>query len=158
MDDQEGGDLVSQLVDSVREISGLPECRNAVRKMYGNLMRRVKLLSPLFEELKDNEQQLDDGDLKGLQALRVALNLALEVLKSVNDGSKIYQVKLLIICLERENGNGQGVSLSRTCEKKWNWWRWLRERGFMAVRVVEQRTQSCTSSFHFYSIWFLGFA
>ncbi|KAJ0657648.1 putative adaptor protein Cbl domain superfamily [Helianthus annuus] len=91
MADQEGGDLVSQLVDSVREISGLPDCRNAVRKMYGNLMRRVKLLSPLFEELKDSEQQLDDGDLKGLQALRVALNLALEVLKSVNDGSKIYQ-------------------------------------------------------------------
>ncbi|KAI7749865.1 hypothetical protein M8C21_027530 [Ambrosia artemisiifolia] len=91
MADQEGGDLVSQLVDSVREISGLPECRNAVKKMYGNLMRRVKLLSPLFEELKDNEQQLDDGDLKGLQALKIALNLALEVLKSVNDGSKIYQ-------------------------------------------------------------------
>lgn len=91
MADQEGGDLVSQLVDLVREISGLPECRNALRKMYGNLMRRVKLLSPLFEELKDNEQKLDDGDLKGLQALRIALNLAFELLKSVNDGSKICQ-------------------------------------------------------------------
>ncbi|KAI3520159.1 hypothetical protein L1887_09401 [Cichorium endivia] len=92
MADQEGGDLVSQLVELVREISGLPECRNALRKMYGNLMRRVKLLSPLFEELKDNEQQLDEGDLRGLQSLRIALNLAFELLKSVNDGSKIFQV------------------------------------------------------------------
>ncbi|KAL7614071.1 U-box domain-containing protein 14 [Lactuca sativa] len=91
MADQEEGDLVSQLVDLVREISGLPECRNALRKMYGNLMRRVKLLSPLFEELKDNEQKLDDGDLKGLQSLRIALKLAFELLKSVNDGSKIFQ-------------------------------------------------------------------
>lgn len=91
MADQEGGDLVSQLVDLVREISGLPECRNALRKMYGNLMRRVKLLSPLFEELKDNEQKLDDGDLRGLQILRIALNLAFQLLKSVNDGSKIFQ-------------------------------------------------------------------
>ncbi|KAI3799690.1 hypothetical protein L1987_34989 [Smallanthus sonchifolius] len=91
MANQEGGDLVSQLVDSVREISGLPECRNALRKMYGNLMRRIKLLGPLFEELKDSEQQLDDGDLEGLKALRIALNLALELLKSVNDGSKIFQ-------------------------------------------------------------------
>ncbi|XP_071705805.1 U-box domain-containing protein 14-like [Rutidosis leptorrhynchoides] len=85
-------DLVSQLVDLVREISGLPECRNALRKMYGNLMRRVKLLSPLFEELKDNEQILDDDDdVKGLQALKIALNLAFELLKSVNEGSKIFQ-------------------------------------------------------------------
>ncbi|XP_076957369.1 U-box domain-containing protein 14-like [Bidens hawaiensis] len=84
-------DLACQLVDSVREISGLPECRNAIRKMYGNLMRRVKLLSPLFEELKDTQQQLDDADIKGLQDLISALNLALELLKSVNDGSKIFQ-------------------------------------------------------------------
>ncbi|KAK9061281.1 hypothetical protein SSX86_018461 [Deinandra increscens subsp. villosa] len=88
---QEGRVLVSQLVDSVREISGLPECRSALKKMYGNLMRRIKLLSPLFEELKDSEQLLDDGDLQGLQALKIALNWALELLKSVNDGSKIFQ-------------------------------------------------------------------
>nr|XP_043634086.1 U-box domain-containing protein 14-like [Erigeron canadensis] len=89
---QDEGDLVSQLVDLVKEISELSECRNASRKMYGNLMRRVKLLSPLFEELKDNSQQkLEDGDVKGLLALRIALNLALELLKSVNHGSKIFQ-------------------------------------------------------------------
>lgn len=106
MANQEGEDLVSQLADLVREISGLPECRNALRKMYGNLTRRVKLLSPLFEELKDNEQQLDDGDLNGLQALRIALNLALELLKSVNDGSKIFQA----LQLEKTAGKFHAVT------------------------------------------------
>ncbi|CAI9302933.1 unnamed protein product [Lactuca saligna] len=92
MANQEGGDLVSQLVDLVREFSGLPECRNAVKDMYVNLMRRVKLLNPLFEELKDSEEQLNaDDDVQGLQSLKIALNLALELLKSVNGGSKTFQ-------------------------------------------------------------------
>ncbi|KAI3508710.1 hypothetical protein L1887_23722 [Cichorium endivia] len=92
MANQEGGDLVSQLVDLVREFSRLPECRNAVKDMYVNLMRRVKLLNPLFEELKDSEEQLDgDDDVEGLQSLKIALNSALELLKSVNGGSKTFQ-------------------------------------------------------------------
>ncbi|GKC85683.1 hypothetical protein Tco_1141400, partial [Tanacetum coccineum] len=92
MASKEEGDLVSQLVDLVKVISGLPDCRNASRKMYGSLMRRVKLLSPLFEEVKDGEKKdFDDGDLKGFNGLIIALNLALELLKSVNDGSKIFQ-------------------------------------------------------------------
>lgn len=89
MANQEGHDLVSQLVESVRQFSGLPECRNVVRYMYGNLVRRVKLLSPLFEELKDSEEQLDDDDVHGLQSLEIALNLAFELLNSVIEGSKI---------------------------------------------------------------------
>ncbi|GKF63061.1 hypothetical protein Tco_0183115 [Tanacetum coccineum] len=100
MASKEEGDLVSQLVDLVKVISGLPDCRNASRKMYGSLMRRVKLLSPLFEEIKDGEKKdLDDGDLKGFNGLIIALNLALELLKSVNDGSKIFQENLCYGCL-----------------------------------------------------------
>ncbi|KAI3729846.1 hypothetical protein L6452_18517 [Arctium lappa] len=54
--------------------------------------RVMKLLSPLFEELKDSGEQLDDDDVEGLQSLKIALNLALQLLKSVNEGSKIFQV------------------------------------------------------------------
>ncbi|KAI3784094.1 hypothetical protein L1987_43186 [Smallanthus sonchifolius] len=82
---------VSQLLDSVREFSGLPECRNVARDLYGNLVRRVKLLSPLFEELEDSEEQLDDDALQVLQSLKIALNFALDLLKSVNEGSKTFQ-------------------------------------------------------------------
>ncbi|CAI8604144.1 unnamed protein product [Vicia faba] len=83
--------VVGRLSDSIREISGLPECQNVCKRMYGNLIRRVKLLSPLFEELKDCDESLYDQQLEAFEALRVALDLAMILLKSVNQGSKLYQ-------------------------------------------------------------------
>ncbi|KAJ4978942.1 hypothetical protein NE237_009722 [Protea cynaroides] len=59
--------------------------------MYGNLARRVKLLSPLFEELKDNEASLGEEEVRALVSLKVALDSAKELLRLVNEGSKIYQ-------------------------------------------------------------------
>ncbi|KAK6933411.1 Armadillo [Dillenia turbinata] len=81
---------VSELLDAIREISGLPECRNASRKMCCNLIRRVKLLSPLFEELKDSEQEFGADVVKALELLKAALHSAKELLLSVNNGSKLY--------------------------------------------------------------------
>ncbi|WJX20306.1 U-box domain-containing protein 14 [Trifolium repens] len=83
--------VVGHLADSIREISGLPECQNVCKKMYGNLIRRVKLLSPLFEELKDCDESLSDEQLQAFESLRVALDLTMILLKSVNHGSKLYQ-------------------------------------------------------------------
>lgn len=83
--------VLSRLVESVKAISELPECRNACKKMYGNLVRRVKLLSPLFEELRDSEKELGEEEVKGLESLRIALDSAKDVLGSVNGGSKLYQ-------------------------------------------------------------------
>ncbi|PKI46745.1 hypothetical protein CRG98_032885, partial [Punica granatum] len=85
------GELVGALADSVREIAGLPECRNICKNMYSNLVRRIKLLSPLFEELKDGDQEIGEEDLEGLEVLKRALDSAKVVLKSVNQGSKLYQ-------------------------------------------------------------------
>ncbi|KAM7532364.1 hypothetical protein LguiB_035774 [Lonicera macranthoides] len=91
MDDPKG-ELVSQLVEAIRDISGVPECTNASRRMYSNLVRRVKLLSPLFEELKDSDQQqLGEDEVQGLQSLKLALNFTMDLLRSVNQGSKIFQ-------------------------------------------------------------------
>ncbi|CAA0825336.1 U-box domain-containing protein 14 [Striga hermonthica] len=85
--------LLGQLSESVREIYELPECRTVSRKMYCNLVRRVKLLSPLFEELKDvgEDGELGDDVVRGLESLRIALDSALELLKSVHKWSKIFQ-------------------------------------------------------------------
>jgi hypothetical protein len=84
--------VLSRLVESVRAISELPECRNVCRKMYGNLVRRVKLLSPLFEELRDSQEELGEEEVKALESLRLALDSAKDLLGSVNGGSKLYQV------------------------------------------------------------------
>lgn len=84
--------VLNRLSESVKSISELPECRNVCKKMYGNLVRRVKLLSPLFEELRDSNQELGEEEVKALESLRVALDSAKEVLGSVNGASKLYQV------------------------------------------------------------------
>ncbi|KAG6402266.1 hypothetical protein SASPL_139143 [Salvia splendens] len=85
--------LVSQLSETATAICVLPECRTVAKRMYGNLVRRVKLLSPLFEELQDGGGGIELGNdvVKGLDSLRIAIDSALELLKSVHEGSKIFQ-------------------------------------------------------------------
>ena len=86
------GVVMSRLVECIKEISGLPESQNLCKKVYGNLVRRVKLLSPLFEELKDGDESLSDEQLQSFESLFVALDSAKTLLKDVNQGSKLYQV------------------------------------------------------------------
>ncbi|XP_020229692.1 U-box domain-containing protein 14 [Cajanus cajan] len=85
------GVVMGRLVECVKEISGLPECQNFCKRVYGNLVRRVKLLSPLFEELKDSDESLSDEQLQSFESLLVALDSAKTLLKAVNQGSKLYQ-------------------------------------------------------------------
>lgn len=86
-------DVLGQLCGLVDAIYGLPDCRTVSKKMYGNLVRRVKLLSPLFEELKEGgvEEGIGSEAVEGLASLRAAIESALELLKSVHEGSKIFQ-------------------------------------------------------------------
>ncbi|CAH9077185.1 unnamed protein product [Cuscuta europaea] len=85
-------DVLCQLTDLIVGISSLPECKTVSKKMYGNLVRRAKLLSPLFEDLKDSEEEmLGDDAINGLELLRLAIGSALELLKSVHEGSTIFQ-------------------------------------------------------------------
>ncbi|XP_012080958.2 U-box domain-containing protein 14 [Jatropha curcas] len=84
-------ELMSRFIESVKEVSGLPECKNVCKKMHGNLIRRIKLLSPLFEELRDSGEELSEDGMKGFQLLKLALDSAMELLKSTNEGSKLYQ-------------------------------------------------------------------
>lgn len=84
--------VLSQLLAIVKEVSGFPECRNTTKKMYYNLVRRIKLLSPLFEELKDSEEELEDSEIRAFESLRGSLDSAMDLLKLVNEGSKLYQV------------------------------------------------------------------
>jgi len=86
------GVVLGRLVECIKDISGLPECQNFCKRVYGNLVRRLKLLSPLFEELKDSDESLSDEQLGSFESLLVALDSAKTLLKAVNQGSKLYQV------------------------------------------------------------------
>ncbi|CAM8967027.1 unnamed protein product [Rhodiola kirilowii] len=91
--------VASTLIDSVKRISSLPECTSAAhtKRMYNNLVRRIKLLNPFFEELADCRQlELGQVELKAFEGLNVSLGSAFHLLNSINGGSKIYQA------LERE--------------------------------------------------------
>uniref|UniRef100_A0A7N0T6I4 RING-type E3 ubiquitin transferase n=1 Tax=Kalanchoe fedtschenkoi TaxID=63787 RepID=A0A7N0T6I4_KALFE len=91
--------VADALLDSVKRISSLPECTSAThtKRMYSNLVRRIKLLTPFFEELSDCQLlQLGQVESKAFQALNVALASAFLLLNSITGGSKIYQA------LERE--------------------------------------------------------
>lgn len=84
-----------RLLVSIKEMSDLPECRNVCKRMYGNLVRRVKLLSPLFEEIKDSDCELvSDEHIRSFESLANAVDSARSLLQFTNQGSKLYRVYL----------------------------------------------------------------
>ncbi|XP_062233864.1 U-box domain-containing protein 12 [Phragmites australis] len=66
------------------EIAALPEPRGPLRRLCGDLARRIRLLAPLLQQLQEQEQ---DPSLP----LADALGAARDLLCAVHDGSKIYQ-------------------------------------------------------------------
>ncbi|KAH7691970.1 Zinc finger RING/FYVE/PHD-type protein [Dioscorea alata] len=85
---------VELLSRTVMEISGLPEFRGPMRSSCYDLARRVRLLSPLFDELRDavRDGSISGLDVSSLGSLVDALVSAKELLRSVCEGSKLYQV------------------------------------------------------------------
>ncbi|KNA11442.1 hypothetical protein SOVF_135140 [Spinacia oleracea] len=87
--------IITQLIQIIKEISSFSECKNTSKRLYSNLVRRVKLLSPLFEELVDKEEDemevLPVDQVKAFESLLVVLKSAKDLLKWVQDSSKLYQ-------------------------------------------------------------------
>ncbi|RZC75744.1 hypothetical protein C5167_000819 [Papaver somniferum] len=110
----ETGVLVQKLIDTINAISKISDYRFVVKKQYTSLARKLKLLLPLFEEIKDfvdqinvdthgeNQQQNNDHDedyddlMKSLMGFKLALDSAVNLLTFGSQGSRIYLV------LERE--------------------------------------------------------
>lgn len=92
--EEEKGALAQKLIDTVNEISALTEYRAAVKKQYTNLARRLKLLTPMFEEIRDSKEPLPRDSLEALSSLKCALDSAKDLLRFGSEGSKIYLVSL----------------------------------------------------------------
>ncbi|XP_042384734.1 U-box domain-containing protein 12-like isoform X1 [Zingiber officinale] len=88
----DGVAVVEALSGVVEEVTALPENRGPLRRMSFDLAQRVKLLAPLFDELRDDAGSIRPDELRGLESLRVALVEAKEILRLVNAGSRLYQV------------------------------------------------------------------
>ncbi|XP_057956067.1 U-box domain-containing protein 13-like [Malania oleifera] len=96
VDEARGGSLAQSLLDIVNEISAISDFRGTVKKQYCNLARRLKLLTPMFEEIRDSKEPIPPDCVKVFVSLKEALELARELLRFGSQGSKIYMV------LERE--------------------------------------------------------
>ncbi|KAJ8559536.1 hypothetical protein K7X08_003594 [Anisodus acutangulus] len=93
---EERGVLAQKLIEIVNEISSISDFRISVKKEYCNLARRLKLLIPMFEEIRDSKELVPEESMKALISLKEALESTKELLKFGSEGSKIYLV------LERE--------------------------------------------------------
>lgn len=84
------------MAKAAEEISAISDYRNAYRKQFCDLSRRMKLLEPMFQELKESKDPIPEQAVRSLVLLKRALDSARELLRLGNEGSKICLV------LERE--------------------------------------------------------
>ncbi|KAL2899018.1 U-box domain-containing protein 13 [Bienertia sinuspersici] len=96
MEDDKEVQLLNNLIDRINEIASISDYRPSVKKQYCNLARRLKLLTPMFEEMKETTEPLVDHAFDNLVAFGDALNHALDLLRFGSSGSKIF------LALERE--------------------------------------------------------
>lgn len=93
MGDQERGiGVVKELIEIVNKMSEISDFRFTVKKQCGNLASRLKLLTPMFEEIRDSRESISHDCVEKLDKLKEAMVLALELLRFGSQGSKIYMV------------------------------------------------------------------
>lgn len=88
--------IINKIISKINEISSISEYRTPVKKEYCNLSRRLKLLTPMFEELKDGVKPLDDDVIHSVFDFYGSLSQALDLLRFGSTASKIF------LALERE--------------------------------------------------------
>ncbi|XP_041995012.1 U-box domain-containing protein 13-like [Salvia splendens] len=92
MEEDDKAALSRKLIDLVGEISAFSDYRASVKRQYTNLARRLKLLTPMFEEIRDCKEALSEDSIRALAELAGALESAKELLRFGSEGSKIYLV------------------------------------------------------------------
>jgi hypothetical protein len=99
-EEEDVGDLVERVAELVDEIAAISDFRNAYRRQFCNLSRRIRLLAPMMEEAKEGPRPLLEPSVAALRLLRDALAGAKELLRLGSGGSKIFLVGLLnlLVC------------------------------------------------------------
>jgi len=87
--------LVQKILETVNVITSIGEFK-VQKKECSTLTRRVKLLVPVFEEVRDLSIALSEDDFACFHALEAALNTAKVLLLLCNKGSKLYLVRFCV--------------------------------------------------------------
>lgn len=85
-------DLVYELMGIIHIISSYAEFRRTQRKESRNLVRRMKLLLPLLEEIRDFQGKIPESGVHCLVKMKKAFHSAKKLLKTCHCGSKLYLV------------------------------------------------------------------
>ncbi|KAJ9189425.1 hypothetical protein P3X46_000721 [Hevea brasiliensis] len=85
----EDNDLVRDMMEVIETVGSYTGYRRTQRKECLNLARRLKLLVPLLEEIKESVKLVSSEDLNCLVNLKEALHGAMKLLKKCSCGSKI---------------------------------------------------------------------
>lgn len=89
-----------EMVEMIEKVGTLNDFRKTQRKECVNLVRRLKLLTPLLEEIRESETDEDEDEeafklkFNHLVDLNIALLASKKLLKTCNSGSKIFLVSL----------------------------------------------------------------
>lgn len=97
-EDGSDGNSVEELMGVIERVGSYSGFRSAHRKECLSLVRRLKLLLPLLEEIRELEYYSNQA-LNSLANLKRALASAKKLLKNCSCGSKIYLVSVISVLL-----------------------------------------------------------
>ncbi|KAL5778345.1 hypothetical protein ACOSP7_011271 [Xanthoceras sorbifolium] len=83
-------DVIQEIFSVIEFVAQLGDYRRTQRKECYNLARRMKLMLPLLEEIRDYDSPINEAALASLCCLKKALVMAKKLLRTCNEGSKIY--------------------------------------------------------------------
>lgn len=89
-------DLIQELLEMIQSSSSFGDYRRMQRKECFNLVRRMKLVVPFLEEIKELEDTISDEAYDRICCLHKAFTSARKLLRCCHDGSKIYLVRSLL--------------------------------------------------------------
>lgn len=88
----DGCNVVREMMDVIETVGSYVGYRKTQRKECLNMVRRLKLLGPLLEEIRDIDCLVSSETLNCLVNLKKALLGAKKLLKTCSYGSKLYLV------------------------------------------------------------------
>ncbi|WOH03696.1 hypothetical protein DCAR_0623095 [Daucus carota subsp. sativus] len=83
-------EVINELIGIIEYVKAIPDFRITQKKQSQCLVRRLKLLLPLLEEIRDLESPLPEECCVYLYKLKTAFRSAKKLLKACSVGSKIY--------------------------------------------------------------------
>ncbi|KAF5750949.1 U-box domain-containing protein 13-like [Tripterygium wilfordii] len=92
MADGEWRAILRSLTEIANEILEITEFNCVIKKPCRNLSRRLRILTPLFEELGEIKDLISEVNMKALAFLKDSMEKAKDLLKFSSRGSKIYMV------------------------------------------------------------------